>query len=105
MTVEMGIRHRDTGEYEVVPVATSDTFCRIWLPACKRLGLEWVAHFHDGALAVVPPESVPQIIAELERLRAGLAEQRELAFVIERIDSILRAFRKTDPAVCEYDFG
>ena len=105
MTVEMGIRHRDTGDYEVVPVATSATFRKVWLPACDRLGLELVGHFHDGMLTTVPAEAIPRIIGELHRLRAWARDQPELHFVVERIDTILRAFRETDPAVCEYDFG
>ena len=105
MTIEMGIRHRETGTYEVVPVATSETFRKVWLPACERLGLEWVAHLHDGALTPVSPEVVPHLIGELQRLRAWACEQQELGPPVERIDSILRAFRETNPTLCEYDFG
>src|SRR5262245_30275753 len=105
MTVEMGIRHRETGTYEVVPVATSETFRKVWLPACERLGLKWVAHFHDGALTRIPPEVVPQIIEELQRLRIWVYGHPELGPPVERVDSILRAFRETDPALWEYDFG
>jgi hypothetical protein len=105
MTVEMGIRCHDTGEYRVVPVATSETFRRVWLPACENLGLGWVVHFHDGSLGSVPPEAVPQIIAELVRLRNWGTGRADLAFLVERIDAILRAFEETDPSTCEYDFG
>src|SRR5437763_86280 len=105
MTIEMGIHHLDTGEYEVVPVATSETFRAVWLPACNRLGLEWVAHFHDGALTAVPVELIPQIVKELQLLRGWVSEQPELAFIAEGIDSILRMFRERDPAKCEFDFG
>jgi hypothetical protein len=105
MTVEMGIRHRETGICEVVPVATSETFHKVWLPACALLDLKWIANIHDGALTTVPPELVPQIIEELQRLRAWACEHPELGLPVERIDAILRAFRKTDPAMCAYDFG
>lgn len=105
MTVEMGIRHLESNEYEVVPVSCSETFRRVWLPACKRLELELVSHFHDGLLTKVNTEDIPQIISELDRLRKWAVGQMELGFVVERIDAILRVFRETDPSLCEYDFG
>lgn len=105
MSVEMGIRHRDTGDYEVVPVAALDTFRRVWLPACERLGLELVPLFAGGALTTVPPELVPRIVAEVERLRAWAATQLDGDYLAERCAGILAAFARTDTAACEYDFG
>ena len=105
MSVEMGIRHRDTGEYEVVPVATLDTFRRVWLPACERLGLELVPLFAGGALTTVPAELVPQIVAEVVRLRDATAELPDGGYLADRCSGILAAFARTDPAACEYDFG
>jgi hypothetical protein len=101
----MGIRHLDTGEYEVVPVSTAATYQQVWLPACAQLGLKWVAHFHDGSLTTVPSELIPQIVAELRQLRGWASESPELEFMVERIDTILCIFRETDPALCVYDFG
>jgi hypothetical protein len=105
MTVEMGIRYRDSGEYEVVPVATSETFRLVWLPACERLGLELVPLFAGGALTTVPPELVPRIVAEVERLRAWAAGQPDGEYLADRCLGILAAFARTDPAECAYDFG
>src|SRR5262245_8019614 len=105
MTVEMGIRHRDTGEYEVVPVATAASFRSVWLPACERLGLGLVPLFSGGALTTVPPEMVPQIIAEVERLRVAAAGSPDGDYLADRCSGILAAFARTDPALCEYDFG
>ena len=105
MSVEMGIRHRDSGEYEVVPVATLATFRQVWLPACERLGLELVPLFAGGALTIVPPEVVPRIVAEVERLRRWAAEQPDGMYLADRCSGILAAFARTDPAACEYDFG
>lgn len=105
MTVSMGIRHLDTGRYDVVPVATSDVFRAWWLPACDHLGLEFVSHFHDGALTEVAREEVPRIAAELETLRAWASSDPERDFMVSRIDGILSAFRKSDLARCIYDFG
>jgi hypothetical protein len=105
MAIEMGIRHRDSGEYEVVPVATSETFRRVWLPACERLGLALVPLFAGGALTTVPPELVPQIVAEVERLRADAAALPDGDYLADRCSGILAAFARTDPAGCEYDFG
>jgi choline dehydrogenase-like flavoprotein len=105
VSVEMGIRHRVSGEYKVVPVATSDTFRRVWLPACEQLGLELVPLFAGGALTTVPPELVPQIIAEVERLRGWARAQASGEYLADRCSDILAAFARTDPTGCEYDFG
>lgn len=105
MTVEMGIRHCDSGEYEVLPVATSETFRRVWVPACERLGLELVPLFSGGALTTVPAELIPRIVAEVERLRGWATEQSDGEYLVDRCSGILAAFARTDPAVCEYDFG
>ena len=101
----MGIRHRDTGEYEVVPVATAEAFHRVWLPACERLGLELVPLFAGGALTTVPPNLIPQIVAEVEQLWIESAELSDGDYLACRCAGILAAFARTDPAVCEYDFG
>jgi hypothetical protein len=105
MTVEMGIRHRDSGEYEVVPVATSETFRGVWLPACEQLGLELVPLFAGGALTTVPPKLVSQIVAEVERLRSWAIDQPNSEYLADRCSAILAAFARTDPMACEYDFG
>ncbi len=106
MTVSMGIRHLDTGQFEEVPVATSEVFRTWWLPACEKLGLALVSHLHDGALNTVAKDSeIPRIVAELEALRAWAASEPDRSFMVERIDGILRAFRRTDPLRCSYDFG
>jgi hypothetical protein len=105
MSVEMGIRHRDTGAYEVVPVATAQTFGQVWLPACERLGLKLVPLFANGALTRVPPELIPQILAELEHLRAVATELTDGGYLADQCSGILAAFARTDPALFEYDFG
>lgn len=105
MTVEMGILHRDSGEYDVVPVATLAKFRNVWLPACEQLGLEWVSEFSGGALTTVPTGFIPQIIAELERLKDWAEMRSDGDYLVKRCTGILDAFRRTDPAECEYDFG
>ncbi|WP_437980442.1 hypothetical protein [Sorangium sp. So ce117] len=103
MTVSLGIKHHHSGAYDVVPIATSDYFKRRWLPACAHLGLRYVSHFHDGALSTVSPDDLPDIVAELEILRAWAAAND--AFMVERIDGVLRALHALDPTSCEVDFG
>lgn len=105
MTIEMGIRHRDSGAYEVIPVATSDTFRRVWLPACEQIGLALVPLFDGGALTRVPADLVPRIVAEVEQLRDWAAQQPDGKYLVDRCSDILAAFVRTDPATCEYDFG
>ena len=105
MTVSMGIRHRASGEYEVVHIATSGGFDRAWRPAAEQLGLGLVAQFADGALTGVAPWQVPLITAEVGRLRQWLSGQPGGEHMAERCADILGAFARTDPAACEYDFG
>lgn len=105
MSVEMGNRHRATGEYVVVPIATADAFHRVWLPACERLGLEFVPLFYGGGLTTVTAELVPQIVAEIEQLRAAVVGWPDGDYLADRCSGILTAFAHTDPAACEYDFG
>ncbi len=42
MSVSMGLRHKTTGEYREVPIASLRGFTEGWLPACERLGLQFV---------------------------------------------------------------
>jgi hypothetical protein len=103
MTVSMGIKHQDTGTYDVVPIATSEHFERHWLPACAHLGLRHVSHFHDGALSALRSEDLPEIVMDLNTLRAGAVTTD--AFMVERIDGVLQALRESASEPCEYDFG
>ena len=105
MTVEMGIRHRESGEYEVVPVATTETFRTLWCPAAERLGLKLVPLFSGGALTSVPADLIPQIIAEVMTLQQWAATQPDEAYLVDRCTGILSAFERTDPSKCDYDFG
>ena len=105
VSVEMGIHHRATGDYQVVPVATIDAFRLVWLPACERLGLELVPLFAGGALSPVPAEMVLRVVAEVTRLRDAAAEWPDGDYLADRCLSILAAFARTDPAAYEYDFG
>lgn len=105
MTIEMGILQINTGNYEVIPVATSEIFYQFWLPACKYLGLQFISHFHDGSLNVVSVEDVPKIIEELICLHSYTLEQEDLTFMSERIERIIQMFQTKDTASHEYDFG
>ena len=105
MTVEMGILHRPSGRYEVVPVATAETFRTVWLPAAERLGLGLVPLFSGGALTTVPVELVSRIVSEVIQLRDWAATQPGGGYLAARCRDILTAFERTDPLECEYDFG
>ncbi|WP_242051579.1 hypothetical protein [Nostoc sp. FACHB-280] len=105
MTIEMGILQINTGNYEVIPVATREIFYQFWLPACKSLGLQLISHFHDGYLNVVSAEDVPKIVEELICLHSYTLEQEDLAFMSERIERIIHVFQTTDTTSYKYDFG
>lgn len=103
MTVSMGIKHHISGTYEVIPIAASAYFVSHWLPACAHLGLRHVSHFHDGALAALSSNDLPEIIAELKTLQVWARTND--TFMIERIDGVLQALRESSSESCEYDFG
>ncbi|MBD2241306.1 hypothetical protein H6G35_32765 [Aulosira sp. FACHB-113] len=105
MTIEMEILQINTGNYEVIPVATSEVFYKFWLPACRCLGLQLISHFHDWSLNVVSTEDIFRIVEELIYLHSYTLEQEDLAFMSERIESIIQVFQTTDAASYEYDFG
>ena len=105
MTVAMGIRHRASGEYEVVPVATNETFRRVWLPACERLGLTLVPLFDGGAFFRLPPNLIPGVVSEVNALREWASARPDGEPLAERCGEILAAFGRTDPESCDYDFG
>lgn len=105
MTVSLGLKHRHTGEYRVVPVSCSMPFEELWIPAAQTLGLELVPHLHDGTFTMLENEDIPKILDELRRLREYVADKEELAWIAERIDDIVATFNATDPAEWEYDFG
>jgi hypothetical protein len=81
MTIEMGILQINTGNYEVIHVATTEIFYQFWLPACKCLSLQLISHFHDGYLNVVSVEDIPRIVEELICLHSYTLEQEDLAFM------------------------
>ena len=105
MAVEMGLRSKATGEYRVVPVATLRSFREVWLPFCERLGQVWIPLFAGGALTTVPSHVIPDVIHELQTLRAEAMTAPDVAWIAESIEAILATFSETNPAEWEYDFG
>ncbi|MFO0757956.1 MAG: hypothetical protein U0359_15780 [Byssovorax sp.] len=103
MTISMGIKHEDSGAYEVVPIATSQYFEQRWLPACAHLGLRYVPHFHDGSLSALSAGDLGEVVKELEMLRAWATTNDP--FMTERIDGVLRALHGSASIPCVYDFG
>jgi hypothetical protein len=75
MRISLGIHHRESGAYEVVPIATNATFRSVWLPACERLGLSLVPLFEGGGLVFSGPNLARQVVSELEVLRDWAASQ------------------------------
>ena len=105
MSVEMGIKNKRTGEYQVVPVSTAQGFRDHWIPASEAIGLQMVQHLHDGTFTTIRPQEIPPILAELKRLRAFVLDKPDAAWITVRIDRIVAAFETTNPAEYEYDFG
>jgi hypothetical protein len=105
MSISLGIRHRESGEYEVVPIATNAMFRRVWLPACERLGLSLVPLFEGGGLCFSGANRTRHVVSELEALRDWAASQPYGEYLVDRCGHLLAAFEWTDPEACDFDFG
>ncbi|MBN9122614.1 MAG: hypothetical protein J0I06_26280 [Planctomycetes bacterium] len=105
MSISMGLRHKTSGEYREVPIASSCGFAEGWLPFCHHLGLQFVPLFSGGALTAVPADLVPEILRELRLLLVAVEVAPNGAWIAERVRGLLAAFAATDPAEWEYDFG
>lgn len=105
MSISLGIRHRESGEHQVVPIATNALFRRVWLPARERLGLSPVPLFEGGGLCFSGPNPARQVVSELEALRDWAALQPDGESLVDRCGDLLAAFERTDPEACDFDFG
>jgi len=105
MSISLGIRHLESGEYQVVPIATNATFRRVWLPACERLGLSLVPQFEGGGLLFSGANLARQVVSELEVLRDWAASQPDGEYLVDRCGDLLAAFERFDPEACEMAFG
>jgi|GEM_PF-3737994 len=105
MSVSMGLRHKTSGEYREVPIASSRGFIEGWLPLCEQLGLQYIPLFNGGAFTTVPEDLIPEIIRELRLLHTKVENDSGRAWIAERVTDILAAFAETNPKEWEYDFG
>lgn len=87
-----------------IPVATESFFKECWLPAIESLGLQWTDLFPTGV--DVEEEDVPQIIAELIRIKEWAANnlnEEQKVKIFERIaglqDKLPLAFQRKDAVV------
>jgi len=87
-----------------IPVATESFFKECWLPAIESLGLQWTDLFRTGV--DVEEEDVPQIIAELIRIKEWAAKnlnEEQKVKIFERIaglqDKLPLAFQRKDAVV------
>ena len=108
MTVSIVKRNRSTGKVVTIPVTTSQTFRRLWIPAAELLGL-----------TIVPLLSDPHWLEENERqlLLTELASLKQSAELrgamdpiqyedlIARVDTISEALHDSSCDDYEYIFG
>ena len=66
-----------------LPVATEEIFATHWLPACARLGLEWMPLFKTGVTVAI--EDLPSVRSELEQLRDYFARAPDDAPMIAHL--------------------
>ncbi|MDB5348116.1 MAG: hypothetical protein JWP89_6493 [Schlesneria sp.] len=105
MGVHFHVQRRGAPSGELYNVSGRSGWETHWLVGARELGLVIVPHLGDGGTYVsFPPEDIPQLIAELELLRAWF-EGREYDLYLQFIDRIIRVFDETDPAEFEYGFG
>lgn len=106
MSLSMGITDRKTGAMEDVPVCTTATFRKFWLPAAKELGLEMIQAL--GALEVTAPYR-ERFLAELHKLDHWVVEHlSEDAYFEEmrrRIETIIKRLQEISLDRFEVFFG
>ena len=78
-----------------LPVASEGPFVR-WLSEAKRQGLELIPRFEPGA--TLTPAELPAVIAEIEAIRRGFAQNKRTIPMLERVDFLLRSLSALDPS-------
>jgi hypothetical protein len=105
MSVSLMLKHKSTGEFREVPIASSRGFDENWRQLSQQLGLHFVPLFSGSALTKVSDELIPEIIRELHLLLETAEADPDSEWIAERARNILNALAETNPTEWEYSFG
>jgi hypothetical protein len=75
--VNFVVTRKGIAEHDLHIVSGMNGWRGYWLPATRELGLKIVPHLGDGRYTCFPPDDIPALVAELERLRPWM-EARDL---------------------------
>lgn len=100
----MLLRRRGSAEPECYSLTGATGWQTVWLPAAAELGLELVPLLGNGAFTHVPPEELPEIMAQLAKLREWMTVHGHSLYV-EHLDHALSALSAVQPGDDVVSFG
>ena len=102
MSVDLLVERPD-GSTRMIPLTSRSEFLRRWWPVTQELGLVWVPLLETGI--PLQPDDVPEILAELERMREHIVPLGpDWAHVLEDIRKLSEGLRAVDFAAGETVF-
>ena len=104
MGVELFIHRHGTTEPDYYSMTGATGWSDVWLPAANALQLDLVPLLGDGTFGRLPPEYLPEVIAQLGRLREWMRTQGHDLYV-EHLDQILPALSRLNPTEDTVSFG
>lgn len=104
MGVELFITRKGVAEPDYYSMTGATGWETVWLPAADELGLDLIPRLGDGTFARVPPLELPEVAAQLTRLRKWMAASGHELYV-EHLDDILSALAAVRPGEDKVSFG
>jgi len=104
MVVDLLIHRKGAIETEYYCIASAAGWRIAWLPAAAELGLDLVPLLGDGTFTDVSAEYLPQVIAQLARLRSWMIAHQHAEYA-EHLDRILPALTTINPNEDSVCFG
>jgi hypothetical protein len=102
--VELLIHPKGAAEPVYYSMTGATGWATVWLPAAAELGLDLIPRLGDGSFTIVPPQELPELVAQLARLRDWMATNGHELYV-EHLDDILPALIAVRPGEDEVSFG
>jgi hypothetical protein len=94
MAVELLITNQETGERQLVPVATTEVFRNYWKPGCEELGLSLVTLLEDGPLK---NSDIQGLISELVLLKQWFVRTQgtdNATALVRRVDNLVHVLER-----------
>ena|SRR5437762_14027280 len=104
MGVELFIHRKGASEPDYYSMTGATGWATIWLPAATELGLDLIPYLGDGTFNRLPPEYLPQVCAQLARLRDWMLARGQDLYV-EHLDDVLHGLAAVNPGEDTVTFG